>query len=89
MGRKTRQVSVFFGCWHSLVPEDHFLRQVEEAVDFSFIRKKVAHLHSSTGRPSIDPEVLIRTLLVGYFYGITSERELMEQIQSTWLLENL
>ncbi|KUK31270.1 MAG: Transposase IS4 family protein [Thermoanaerobacterales bacterium 50_218] len=50
-------------------------------VEFSFIREKVAHLYSHTGRPSIDPEVLIRILLIGYFYGITSERELMEQIQ--------
>lgn len=81
MGRKTRQFSMFFGCWHSLIPENHFLRQVEKVVDFSFIRKRVAHLYSHTGRPSIDPEVLIRILLIGYFYGITSERELMEQIQ--------
>jgi transposase len=81
MGRKIRQFSMFFGCWHSLIPENHFLRQVERVVDFSFIRKKVAHLYSHTGRPSIDPEVLIRILLIGYFYGITSERELMEQIR--------
>lgn len=57
MGRKTRQSSVFFGCWHSLIPEDHFLRQVEQAVDLSFIRKRVAYLYPYTGRPSIDPEV--------------------------------
>ncbi|ACX51325.1 transposase IS4 family protein [Ammonifex degensii KC4] len=81
MGKKVRQCSMFFGCWHSLIPENHFLRQVERVVDFSFIRKKVAHLYSHTGRPSIDPEVLIRILLIGYFYGITSERELMEQIR--------
>lgn len=82
MGRKARQPSLFFyGCWHNLVPENHFLRQVDKVVDFSFVREKVAELYSDTGRPSIDPEVLIRILLIGYFYGITSERELMEEIR--------
>lgn len=81
MGCKNRQTSLFFGYWHDLIPEDHFLRQVDKVLDFSFVREKVAHLYSDTGRPSIDPEVLLRILLVGYFYNITSERELMEQIQ--------
>lgn len=81
MGCKNRQASLFFGYWHDLIPEDHFLRQVDKAIDFSFVREKVAHLYSDTGRPSIDPEVLLRILLVGYFYNITSERELAEQIQ--------
>lgn len=75
------QISFFFGYWHDLIPEDHFLCQVDEVLDFSFVREKLAHLYSDTGRPSVDPEVPFRVLLVGYFYNLTSERELMEQIQ--------
>ena len=47
-------------------------------MDF-FIRSKVKHLYSNMGSPSIDPEVLIRMLLIGYLYGITSERKLCEE----------
>jgi len=64
-----------------IVPEDHLLRLVDKHIDFSFIREKVKHLYSHTGRPSIDPEVLLRMLLIGYLYGITSERRLCEEIK--------
>jgi len=46
-----------------IVPEGHLLRMVDRHIDFSFIRVKVKHLYSHTGRPSVDPEVLIRMLL--------------------------
>jgi transposase/CheY-like chemotaxis protein len=46
-----------------------------------FVRERVKGLYSSTGRPSIDPEVLLRLLLVGYLYGITSERRLLEEVK--------
>ncbi|MDX1697154.1 MAG: transposase, partial [Thiohalobacterales bacterium] len=62
------------------VPKDHLLRQIDEAVDLGFIKRKVKHLYSHTGRPSVDPEVLIRMLLVGYLYGISSERRLCEDV---------
>jgi transposase len=64
-----------------IVPEDHLLRLVDKHIEFSFIRNKVKQLYSHTGRPSIDPEVLIRMLLIGYLYGITSERRLCEEIK--------
>ena len=64
-----------------MVPEDHLLRLVDKHIDLSFIREKVKHLYSHTGRPSIDPEVLLRMLLVGYLYGITSERRLCEEVK--------
>jgi transposase len=44
------------------------------------VRKQLKEFYSSTGRPSIDPEVLLRLLLVGYLYGITSERRLMDEV---------
>ena len=64
-----------------LVPDDHFLRKVERAVDFSFIYDLCAPLYcADNGRPAIDPEVLFRMLLVGYLYGIKSEVRLEEEI---------
>jgi hypothetical protein len=64
-----------------MIPEDHLLRLVDRHIDFSFIRDKVKHLYSHTGRPSIDPEVLLRMLCIGYLYGITSERRLCEDVR--------
>jgi transposase len=66
---------------HDIVPEEHFLRQVDRFIDFSFIREKVRHLYSHTGQPSIDPIVLVKILLIGYFYNIASERKLVQEIQ--------
>lgn len=63
-----------------LIPEDHILRLVDRYVDFSFIRPKVEHLYSDTGRPSIDPELMMRMLLVGYLFGISSERRLCDEV---------
>ena len=64
-----------------LVPEDHLLRQVSGAIDFSFVYPLARPFYSYTGQPSIDPIVLFKALLVGYLYGITSERRLMREIQ--------
>jgi transposase len=61
------------------IPPDHLLRLVDRFVDFSFLRKQLKDFHSPMGRPSIDPEILLRLLLVGYLYGITSERRLMDE----------
>src|SRR4029077_11465388 len=63
------------------IPEDHLLRLIDQHVELSFVRERVKGLYSTTGRPSIDPEVLLRLLLVGYLYGITSERRLMEEVR--------
>jgi len=66
----------------ALVPKDHLLRKIERAVDFSFIREKVASLYcADNGRPAIDPVVLFKMLLLGYLYGIRSERQLVQEIQ--------
>ncbi len=65
-----------------VVPKDHFLRKLEAAVDFSFIYDEVRDLYcSDNGRPSLDPVVLIKYLLVGYLYGIESERRIEQEIQ--------
>jgi len=62
------------------VPQDHLLRSIDRFVDLSSIRPHLAEFYSHTGRPSIDPELLIRMLLVGYCLGIRSERRLCEEV---------
>src|SRR5229473_2260009 len=62
------------------VPADHMLRSIDRFVDLGDVRAHLAPFYSSTGRPSIDPELLIRILIVGYCFGIRSERRLCEEI---------
>jgi transposase len=66
------------------VPATHLLRSIDRFVDLSDVRNHLAPFYSSTGRPSIDPELLVRMLLVGYCYcychGIRSERRLCEEV---------
>ena len=82
LGRKKKDKPLFYYfSVEKMIPEDHILRLINKYVDFSFIRSRVRHLYSYTGRPSIDPEVLIRMLLVGYLYSITSERKLCEEVR--------
>ena len=66
-----------------LVPEGHFLRKLEATLDLSFVREETAHLYSPRyGRPPIDPVMLVKYLLVGYLYGIPSERQIEQRIQT-------
>ena len=62
------------------VPVDHMLRSIDRFVDLGDIRTHLAPFYSTTGRPSIDPELLIRMLIIGYCYGIRSERRLCEEV---------
>jgi transposase len=62
------------------VPPGHLLRSIDRIVDLSEVRGHLAPFYSSTGRPSIDPELLVRMLLIGYCYGIRSERRLCEEV---------
>jgi transposase len=64
----------------SHVPAEHMLRSIDRFIDFGDIRTHLTPFYSSTGRPSIDPELLIRMLIVGYCYGIRSERRLCEEV---------
>src|ERR671938_494403 len=63
------------------VPQDHLLRRIAEVVDFAFVRRLTARFYSHTGQPGIDPVVLFKMALVGYLYGITSERRLAEELR--------
>src|SRR5215468_2697756 len=62
------------------VPADHSLRAIDRFVDLSDLRVRLAPFYSNIGRPSIDPELMIRMLLVGYCSGIRSERRLCEEV---------
>ena len=62
------------------VSQDHLIRSIDRFVDLGSIRAHLADFYSHTGRPSIDPELLIRMLLVGYCFGIRSERRLCEEV---------
>jgi transposase len=62
------------------VPPNHMLRSVDRFVDLTGIRQHLAPFYSSTGRPSVDPDLMVRMLLVGYVMGIRSERRLCEEV---------
>jgi transposase len=82
MGQQLRGQTLFYYFrLEDQIPEDHLLRLLDHYVDFSFVRERLKSFYSSTGRPSIDPEVLLRLLLVGYLYGIASERRLLEEVK--------
>lgn len=65
-----------------LVPKDHLVRKIDTAIDFEFIRAEVAHLYcKDNGRPAIDPVVLFKIMLLGYVFGVPSERRLIQEIE--------
>ena len=80
MGRQSEQIQMVILDIDSMIPEDHLLRQIKNCVNFDFIYEKAAPYYSHVGRKSIDPVVLIKMLLIGYLYGIKSERRLEEEV---------
>jgi transposase len=62
------------------VPSDHLLRSIDRFVDLEGLREHLRPYYSDMGRPSVDPELMIRMLLVGYCSGIRSERRLCEEV---------
>src|SRR5271156_6181748 len=81
MGRQDEPAQLFYK--FSLdrhVPADHLLRQIDAVLDLSTIRRTLAPYYAAGGRPSIDPELMIRMLLIGYAFTIRSERRLCEEV---------
>src|SRR4029077_7031630 len=62
------------------VPANHLLRSIDRFVELGELRRELAAFYSTMGRPSIDPELMIRMLIVGYCFGIRSERRLCEEV---------
>ena len=82
MGHQSRSEALFYYFrLEDQVPENHLLRLIDGHVNFEFIGAKLKDAYSDAGRPSIDPELLLRMLLVGYLYGVTSERKLVEELR--------
>ncbi|MDF2235520.1 IS1182 family transposase [Albimonas sp. CAU 1670] len=80
--RQVLQASLFYEFrLEDQIPADHLIRAIDRFVDLSDLRRQLAPFYSSTGRPSIDPELMIRMLLVGYCFGIRSERRLCEEVR--------
>jgi transposase len=82
MGQHSRSEALFYYFrLEDQVPETHLLRLVDKHISVAFVREKLRESYSDMGRPSIDPELLLRILLIGYLYGITSERKLVEELR--------
>src|SRR5437660_1288178 len=76
MGQHDRSEALFYYFrLEDQVPETHLLRLIERHISFAFVRERLKQSYSETGRPSIDPELLLRILLIGYLYGITQRAQ--------------
>jgi transposase len=80
--RKSEQGQLFYAFdLDAVVPGDHLVRRIAAVLDLSWLRKELAPHYSHTGRPSIDPELMIRMLVIGYVFAIRSERALCREVQ--------
>ena len=79
--RQVEQGALFYNfSLDAHVQADHMLRSVDRFIDLSGLHRELAPFYSSTGRPSVDPELMMRMLIIGYSYGIRSERRLCEEV---------
>src|ERR1700726_5072241 len=85
MGRQAVDQSQLFYLFNleEHIPADHLLRRLNPIVTrmLANLREKLAPFYSDIGRPSIDPELMVRMLIIGYCYGIRSERKLSEEVE--------
>lgn len=83
MGRQSPEQRQFFYnfCLDEVVPPDHLVRRLDAVLDLSWVHRELASLYSHTGRPSIDPELMLRMLIIGYVFAIRSERQLCAEVQ--------
>src|SRR6266536_3106226 len=83
MGRRKGGQSQFFYAFDldKVVPPDHLVRQIDAVLDLSWVHKELAPYYSDTGRPSIDPVLMIRMLIVGYVFAIRSERRICAEVE--------
>jgi transposase len=83
MGRNDKPQKPLFYTFNldDLVPQDHLLRKIDRFLELSDLHQHLAPYYSHTGRPSVDPELMIRMLIIGYCLGIRSERQLCEEVK--------
>jgi transposase len=81
MGQQVESAQLFYDfCLDDHVPTNHLLRRIDAVLDLSDLRPKLAPFYSHTGRPSVCPELMIRMLIVGYCFGLRSERRLCDEV---------
>ena len=79
--RQVEQAALFYEfSLDKHIPADHLLRSIDRFVELGGVRRELTPFYSSTGRPSVDPELMIRMLIIGYCFGIRSERRLCEEV---------
>jgi transposase len=79
--RQVEQAALFYEfSLEEHIPADHLVRSIDRFVELGDLRRELAGFYSNIGRPSIDPELMIRMLLIGYCFGIRSERRLCEEV---------
>ena len=83
MGRLDRDQGQFLYCFNleEVVPEDHLVRAIAAVLDLSWVYGELAPYYSRLGRPSLDPALMIRMLIVGYVFAIRSERALCRDVR--------
>src|ERR1700722_20188863 len=86
MGRREGGQGQFFYSFdlEKVVPPNNLVRQIDGVLDLGWVHKELAPYYSHTGRPSIDPVLMIRMLIVGYVFAIRSERRAWAEAQSIW-----
>jgi len=83
MGRRSQNQAQLFYQFHleEAVPEDHLVRKISAVLDLSWVYAELAPYYSEIGRPSIDPVLMIRMLIIGYVFAIRSERQICREVQ--------
>ena len=83
MGRLSQdQERLFYSfCLDEAVPDDHLVRQIAGVLDLSWVHAELRPFYSRMGRPSVDPVLMIRMLIIGYVFAIRSERALCREVQ--------
>src|SRR4029434_4877006 len=83
MGRLNREQEQLFSsfCLDEVVPDDHLVREIAAVLDLSWVHAELAPYYPPIGRPSIDPELMLRILIIRYVFGIRSERLLCREVR--------
>ena len=83
MGRQEHGQGQFFYNFDldDVVPPDHLVRKIDGVLDLNWVHAELAPYYSHTGRPSIDPELMLRMLIIGYVLAIRSERRICAEVQ--------
>jgi len=80
MGKKQLTAKLFYSLsLENMIPKDHIVRDLERVLDLKFFRDLCKSYYSNTGQPSVDPIVIFKMMILGYLYGIVSERRLAEE----------